>query len=123
MGPIVYNCVVINYNNLDILCESIPLLLADGLGVVVVDNGSDDGSREYLAGCKGILAILNDDNLGSSRPIVFPSRRRLLIATPSERVSFSSARMCAGTQAAELSRTLRTAGGRRSRQVGPSTSA
>jgi glycosyltransferase involved in cell wall biosynthesis len=66
MVQIVYNCVVINYNNLDILCETIPLLMADGLGVVVVDNASDDGSREYLAGCPGILAILNDDNLGSS---------------------------------------------------------
>ncbi|HUA61170.1 MAG TPA: glycosyltransferase [Verrucomicrobiae bacterium] len=61
-----YNCVVINYNNLDILSESIPLLLADGLRVVVVDNGSDDGSREYLASCQGILAILNDQNRGSS---------------------------------------------------------
>ncbi len=61
-----YNCVVINYNNLDILSRSIPRLLADGLGVVVVDNGSDDGSRAYLAACKGILAILNAENLGSS---------------------------------------------------------
>jgi glycosyltransferase involved in cell wall biosynthesis len=61
-----YNCVVINYNNLDILSQTIPLLLADGLGVVVVDNASDDGSRAYLAGCEGILAILNDENLGSS---------------------------------------------------------
>jgi glycosyltransferase involved in cell wall biosynthesis len=61
-----YNCVVINYNNLDILSQSIPLMRADGLKVVAVDNASDDGSREYLAQCEGILAILNDENLGSS---------------------------------------------------------
>jgi len=61
-----YNCVVLNYNNLDILRESIPLLLADGLNVVVVDNASDDGSREYLANRDDILTILNDENLGSS---------------------------------------------------------
>ncbi len=60
------SCVVLNYNNLDILSESIPLLLADGLHVVAVDNGSDDGSREYLAGQSGIVTVLNDENLGSS---------------------------------------------------------
>jgi glycosyltransferase involved in cell wall biosynthesis len=62
----VYNCVVINFNNLDILSQSIPLLLGDGLRVVVVDNASDDGSREFLSSCPGILAILNDENRGSS---------------------------------------------------------
>ena len=42
------SCVVLNYNNGDILADNVPLLLADRLRVVVVDNGSDDGSREYL---------------------------------------------------------------------------
>jgi glycosyltransferase involved in cell wall biosynthesis len=61
-----YNCVVINYNNVDVLRETLPLLLADGLKVVVVDNGSDDGSREYLQDRDDILPILNEANLGSS---------------------------------------------------------
>lgn len=61
-----HNCVVLNYNNLDILSESVPLLLADGLRVVVVDNASDDGSAEYLARQSGIDCILNRENLGSS---------------------------------------------------------
>jgi GT2 family glycosyltransferase len=62
----VLNCVVLNYNNADILAESIPLLVADKLGVVVVDNGSDDGSREYLKNRSDVLAICNEENLGSS---------------------------------------------------------
>jgi GT2 family glycosyltransferase len=60
------NCVVLNYNNADILAESVPLLIADELKIVVVDNGSDDGSREYLENQPGILAICNRKNLGSS---------------------------------------------------------
>ena len=62
-GP---NCVVLNYNNADILAASVPLLLSDQLRVVVVDNGSDDGSREYLENHPGVLAICNEKNLGSS---------------------------------------------------------
>jgi GT2 family glycosyltransferase len=60
------NCVVLNYNNVDILAESIPLLLADQLRVVVVDNGSDDNSRDYIENRPGVLAICNETNLGSS---------------------------------------------------------
>jgi glycosyltransferase involved in cell wall biosynthesis len=60
------NCVVLNYNNADILTESVPLLLADQIRVVVVDNGSDDGSREYLEDRPDLLAICNEKNMGSS---------------------------------------------------------
>jgi glycosyltransferase involved in cell wall biosynthesis len=60
------NCVVLNYNNADILAESVPLLLADQLKVVVVDNGSDDGSREFIENRRELLAICNEQNMGSS---------------------------------------------------------
>jgi O-antigen biosynthesis protein len=60
------NCVVLNYNNADILAETVPLLLADRLRIVVVDNGSDDGSREYLESQADVIAICNEENLGSS---------------------------------------------------------
>jgi GT2 family glycosyltransferase len=36
--------------------------------VIVVDNGSTDGSRELLAGYKGIELIQNEHNLGFSKP-------------------------------------------------------
>jgi glycosyltransferase involved in cell wall biosynthesis len=61
-----WNCVVLNYNNADILAESVPLLIADQLKIVLVDNGSDDGSREYIESQSGVLAICNEKNLGSS---------------------------------------------------------
>lgn len=37
--------------------------------IVVVDNGSKDGSQQYLVEQKGILSIRNDENVGYSRGV------------------------------------------------------
>ena len=57
---------VTSFNNCTILGESIELLLADEVDVIVVDNGSDDGSAEYLKAHNRITSIVNPENLGSS---------------------------------------------------------
>lgn len=61
---------VLNWNNYEdtVDCiESLQDLSYDGLGIVLVDNGSSDGSGERLAEAfPEVTALLNDENLGFS---------------------------------------------------------
>jgi glycosyltransferase involved in cell wall biosynthesis len=59
-------CVVTSFNTVEVLKLSLPRLLADGIRVVVVDNGSDDGTREYLQMLAKVIVVCNSTNLGSS---------------------------------------------------------
>lgn len=44
--------------------DSLRATVGDKAAVLVIDNGSTDGTREYLRGCEGISVIGNEANLG-----------------------------------------------------------
>lgn len=57
---------VLSWNQLKTVKVTIKNALADGLEVWVVDNGSTDGTQEYLKTVEGIHTILFDKNMGIS---------------------------------------------------------
>lgn len=57
---------LLSWNELNVIEKSLPLLKADKLDIWVVDNGSTDGTREYLKKQKGINVITFDENMGIS---------------------------------------------------------
>lgn len=65
--------VILSYNRLEELSNNIPLLLSsfsskDEIQVIIVDNCSNDGSKEYLYNLQkkfpSIILVLNERNLG-----------------------------------------------------------
>jgi GT2 family glycosyltransferase len=62
--------VMLNYNGLNYLKETIPPILNldyKNYEIIVVDNGSNDGSIEFIKMFEGIKLIENDRNLGYSQ--------------------------------------------------------
>lgn len=60
--------VVISWNGIDYLKDSVPLLLAQSrsdIELIYVLNGSNDGSKKYLES-KGVKVIANKENMGIS---------------------------------------------------------
>lgn len=71
MSPGVVDIVVVNWNTKDILARCLDSILLHTdypYHVYAVDNGSTDGSQEYLAGLSHpqVTVILNQENLGYS---------------------------------------------------------
>lgn len=61
-----FSVCIINWNWLEILKQSIEKLKDENAEVIVLDNGSHDGSKEWLLEQKDIKTILLDENKGSS---------------------------------------------------------
>ncbi|MTI61417.1 MAG: glycosyltransferase [Firmicutes bacterium] len=62
--------IIVNYNTLDYLKKclaSIKSKTREDYNIIVVDNGSSDGSKEYLKKQENILLIENKENLGYAR--------------------------------------------------------
>lgn len=62
--------IVISYNNLELLkacLESISRYTFHPHSIIVVDNGSTDGSQEYLQGRDDLLCLYNEENAGYAR--------------------------------------------------------
>jgi GT2 family glycosyltransferase/glycosyltransferase involved in cell wall biosynthesis len=61
--------VIPTFNNLALTqgCLAALRATAPGAEIVVVDNASTDGTREWLASQPGLVAILNEENLGFAR--------------------------------------------------------
>ena len=57
-----WSIIIVSYNTKEILGRCLDSL-PSGLEVIVVDNGSKDGSAEFLAG-QNIKKVLNQNNLG-----------------------------------------------------------
>ncbi len=59
--------VILNWNELEISKDSVRILLKEpNIEIIVVDNGSTDGSREYFKDIKGIKLIAFPENRGIS---------------------------------------------------------
>jgi len=69
-SPLV-SIIIVTYNNVDYTRLCVQSVLrnthAPRFEVVVVDNASSDGTREYLRGLSDVRVILNDDNEGFAR--------------------------------------------------------
>ena len=57
---------VLSWNQLETVKKTVDNALKDGLEVWVVDNGSKDGTQEYLQSVKGINVIQFTENMGIS---------------------------------------------------------
>jgi glycosyltransferase involved in cell wall biosynthesis len=62
------DCILLNWNELDVSKDSVRRLLKEpGLNVIVVDNGSEDGSKEYFRSLGNKIKFVDlDKNYGSS---------------------------------------------------------
>lgn len=61
--------IILNHNGGDFLKKTLPIIFNQDYSnyeIIVVDNNSTDGSREFLKKQKGIKLIFNKSNLGSS---------------------------------------------------------
>ena len=71
MSDLVLSIIIVSYNTKDLLadciCSITEHLPRDSCEIIVVDNNSNDGSREYLQAMRDIKAIYNNDNAGYSR--------------------------------------------------------
>ena len=56
----------ITYNRVEYTKKTLPALIKNtpGARIIVIDNGSTDGTVEYLEGIYGIELYLNDKNFG-----------------------------------------------------------
>lgn len=61
-----FSVCIINWNWLETLKQSIENLKCENAEIIVLDNGSGDGSGEWLSKQQGIKAILLNENKGSS---------------------------------------------------------
>ncbi len=62
--------VLLSYNSLEYIRKTIPAILKLNYAnyeLVIVDNGSEDGTIEYLESFKNIKLVKNDSNLGYSK--------------------------------------------------------
>jgi GT2 family glycosyltransferase len=59
--------VVVTYNRLDLLKDAISALKVQSLNhdILIINNGSTDGTTEYLNSCKNI-SVINQDNVGGA---------------------------------------------------------
>ena len=66
--------IILTYNNLmyNIICiDSIrKYTKKDTYEIIVVDNNSTDGTREWLKEQKDIIVILNDENVGFQKDVI-----------------------------------------------------
>ncbi len=62
--------ILLNYNGLNFLKECIPTIHSQTYGnleIIVTDNGSSDGSQEFIRKTKDIILIENKSNLGYAK--------------------------------------------------------
>lgn len=77
--PAAKQCVILNFNCQEILQLSVDALQHDGVHVIVVDNGSDDGSVEFLKLCQTDLKVILD---GANLGISVAKNKGLAVANP-----------------------------------------
>src|ERR1051326_194520 len=69
-APATVSAVIVTLNegtNLRSTVESYQRTLPEGSEIVVVDDGSDDGSTEFLRACNGSVRLLQTRHLGVAR--------------------------------------------------------
>lgn len=63
-----YSIIILTYNNLEYTKKCIESIrsnnILDNHEIIIIDNGSTDGSREWIASLEGIKYILNEKNVG-----------------------------------------------------------
>lgn len=61
------DAIILNLNEINVVRDSIRRMKKDGLRIIVVDNGSDDGGKEELQETDGIELVDLKENTGQSR--------------------------------------------------------